>query len=93
MSAISPKLWLLGIPILVALFLWKPSPMIILIGLFALPQLWNLFTNRAVLDSEYFQVAANVKLSYAAQYLSLVTFLTVLTIETHDALALIRANH
>ena len=93
MSAISPRLWFIGLPILVALFFWKPSPMIILIGLFALPQLWNAFTNRAILNSEYFQVATNIKLSYAAQYLSLVTFLTVLTIETHDALALVRANH
>jgi Zn-dependent protease len=93
MAAISPKLWFIGLPMLIGLFIWKPSPMIILIGLFALPQLWNAFTNRALLDSQYYQVPNNIKVNYAIQYLALVIFLTVLTIETHDSLSSVRSSY
>lgn len=92
MTAISPKLWFVGLPILIALFIWKPSPMILLIGLFALPQLWNAFTNRAILESQYYQVAIKIKVSYAIQYLALVLFLMILAIESHDALSFVRAT-
>lgn len=93
MAAISPKLWFIGLPMLIGLFIWKPSPMIILIGLFALPQLWNAFTNRALLESQYYQVPNNIKVNYAIQYLALVIFLTVLTIETHDSLSSVRSSY
>ena len=93
MSAISPKLWFVGLPILIALFIWKPSPIIILIGLFALPQLITAFQNRANFDSQYYQVASKIRRSYASQYLLLVTFLMILTIQTHDSLTLVRASY
>jgi Zn-dependent protease len=93
MAAISPKLWFIGLPMLIGLFIWKPSPMIILIGLFALPQLWNAFTNRSLLESQYYQVPNNIKVNYAIQYLALVIFLTVLTIETHDSLSSVRSSY
>ena len=93
MAAISPKLWFIGLPMLIGLFIWKPSPMIILIGLFALPQLWNAFTNRALLESQYYQVPNNIKVNYAIQYLALVIFLTILTIETHDSLSSVRSSY
>lgn len=92
MAAISPKLWFVGFPILITLYFWKPSPMIILIGLFALPQLWNAFTNRAQMESQYYKVASNIKINYTLQYLFLVTFLSVFTIETHESLTTIRAT-
>jgi Zn-dependent protease len=38
-AIISPKVWLFGVPLLVALFLYNPSPMLILIAILALPQL------------------------------------------------------
>ena len=36
-SVISPKIWLIGIPVLVGLFFWKPSPLLVLIAVLALP--------------------------------------------------------
>src|SRR5688572_15076866 len=36
-AVISPRLWLVGVPILVALFLWNPSPLLILMALLAAP--------------------------------------------------------
>jgi Zn-dependent protease len=90
-AAISPKLWIVGLPILIGLFLWRPSPILVLIGLFALPHLWNAIANRTEIDSKYFDVSMNTKLSYAAQYLALIAFLTILAIDTHDNLALVRS--
>ncbi len=46
---ISPLIWFLGFPMLVALFIWRPSPLLILIAVFALPQLWNAFKDKNVL--------------------------------------------
>ena len=38
-AILSPKIWFFGVPILVAMFLYRPSPMLILLGVLAVPQL------------------------------------------------------
>jgi Zn-dependent protease len=86
MSAISPKLWLLGVPLLICLFIWHPSPMIIVIGLMALPRVWSVITNKEMSDSAYFQVKKVVRISYSLQYLVLVATLLVLSFEVHEQL-------
>ena len=40
-AIISPRVWLLGVPMLVALFFWRPSPLLILMALLAAPQVWR----------------------------------------------------
>lgn len=42
-AVISPRLWLLGAPLLVGLFLWHPSPMFLLVALLAWPSLMKAF--------------------------------------------------
>ena len=42
-AIISPRVWLVGVPILVALFFWRPSPMLILMALLAAPQVLKAF--------------------------------------------------
>src|SRR5258708_17773627 len=37
-AIISPRLWLVGGPILIAVFFWRPSPMLILMAILAAPQ-------------------------------------------------------
>ena len=37
-AVLSPRLWLLGAPMLVGLFLWRPSPLLILMAILAAPQ-------------------------------------------------------
>jgi Zn-dependent protease len=86
MSAISPKLWLLGIPLLICLFIWHPSPMIVAIGVMALPQLWSVITNKGFADSAYFQVKKSVRISYSLQYLLLVSALLIFSFEVHERL-------
>src|SRR4051794_17045604 len=38
-AIISPKVWLAGVPLLAALFFYRPSPMLILVAILAYPQL------------------------------------------------------
>src|SRR5215467_12185116 len=37
-AVLSPRIWLAGVPILIALFFWRPSPLLILMALLAAPQ-------------------------------------------------------
>jgi Zn-dependent protease len=38
-AVLSPRIWLLGVPVLIGVFLWHPSPILILVALMALPQI------------------------------------------------------
>ena len=85
-SVISPRIWFLGFPMLVALFIWRPSPLLILIAIFALPQLWSAFKDKTVLASEYYKATREVRFKYAAQYLILAGLLAVMAFETYEEL-------
>lgn len=85
-SVISPRIWFLGFPLLVALFIWRPSPLLILIAVFALPQLWTAFKTRNIESSAYYRAPLEVRLKYAAQYLVLAGLLAVLAFETYEEL-------
>ena len=37
-QVISPRLWLVGVPVLIALFIYHPSPMLVIMALLAAPQ-------------------------------------------------------
>jgi Zn-dependent protease len=87
-AVLSPRIWLLGAPMLVALFLWRPSPMLILIGLLAAPQLLKAWRYRS--DSEeargYYAVPLRERLEWAALYLGLAAFLALMSYDTHQML-------
>ena len=87
-AVLSPRIWLLGVPILVAVFLWRPSPMLILFALLAAPQVWKAWTYRA--DSEeartYYAVPLQAKVEYGVTYLALAGFLAVMTHDVHEML-------
>jgi Zn-dependent protease len=83
-SVISPKIWFLGVPILVGLFFWIPSPLLVLIAILALPQIWTVLTNRQALDSRYYQTTRAVRVEYAVQYLALAGFLAIMAFEAHE---------
>ena len=93
-AIISPRVWLLGAPLLVALFLWRPSPLLILMAVLAAPQLWRAFKfdpdapeNRA-----YYSVTPAKRLEYATYYLALAGFLAVMTYDVHGALEHLHAQ-
>jgi len=88
-AVLSPRIWFLGVPMLVALFLWRPSPMLILIAIMAWPQLWKAWKYRS--DSPeahgYYAVPAAVKWEYGSYYIALAGFLAVMTHDVHEMLA------
>lgn len=88
-AVLSPRIWLLGAPILVAMFLWRPSPILILVAISAAPQVMKAWRYRAD-DPEhgtYYQASAETRLSYATLYIGLVAFLALMTHDVHEMLA------
>jgi len=85
-GVVSPRIWLIGMPMLVALFCWKPNPLLVLIAILAAPQVWRVFKNRHLENPEYYRVAPAVRYSYAAYYLALAAGLAMMTYEVGQAL-------
>lgn len=84
-GVISPRLWLFGLPLLVAIFLWRPSPLLLLIGLAAAPQVWAALRGTA---STHAQLQRRVdKIRFATQYIVLAAALCLMALEAHEWLA------
>ena len=88
-SIISPKTWWVGAPLIVGLFLWNHSPMLLLLAVLALPHLFSTFRQGgSAMPGRYYDVPQSVRWSYATYYLLLAGFLGVMTFETHRAVGL-----
>jgi Zn-dependent protease len=88
-AVISPKVWLLGVPLLVALFFYSPSPMLLLIAILALPQIKAALKKdggASEMPDGYYEVDANVRVNYAIFYLGLGSFLAIMSYELHKVL-------
>jgi hypothetical protein len=74
---------------LVALFFYSPSPMLLLIGIMALPSLraaWNYDKNSP--DAQrYHDISDTVRVEYAVLYLGLAAVLAMMTYHVHEGLA------
>src|SRR6185436_11032854 len=93
-AIISPRVWLLGAPLMVGLFLWKPSPLLILMAVLAAPQLWRAwkFDPNAPENQAYYAVAPGKRLEYSVYYLGLAGFLAVMTYDVDQMLEHLHAN-
>lgn len=85
-AVISPKVWLIGAPILVALFFYRPSPMLLLIAVLAYPQLKLAIWGDASLPESYYQASRDTRMNYAAIYIGLCAFLGIMSFAIHDLL-------
>jgi Zn-dependent protease len=87
-AIISPRVWLLGVPILVGLFFWHPSPILILMAVIAAPQVWKAikFDPNAPENQAYYAVAPAQRLEYASYYILLAAFLAMISFESHETL-------
>jgi Zn-dependent protease len=87
-AIISPRMWLVGVPILVAMFFWRPSPMLILVALLAAPQVWKAFKYDAAApeNAQYYGVSLEHKVSYGALYIALAAYLAVMSHDVHEML-------
>ena len=87
-AVLSPRIWLLGVPILIALFVWRPSPMLVLVAILAAPHVWQAIRYRK--DSPeaqtYYAVSARIKWEYGFYYILLAAFLAVMTHDVHEML-------
>lgn len=85
-AVISPKVWLVGAPLLVALFFYRPSPMLLLIAILAYPQLKLAIWGDPTLPETYYQASVDTRMNYAAIYIGLCAFLGIMSFEIHDML-------
>lgn len=91
-AVLSPRIWLLGVPILMALFFWRPSPMLVLMALLAAPQVlkaWKYDPNSEEART-YYAVPAAKKWEYGFMYLGLAAFLGVMA---HDTFEMLQTAH
>lgn len=87
-AVLSPKLWLIGAPLLVALFLWRPSPLLIYMAILAAPQLMRAWRHGPdAEDAAYYQATPEQRLTYGAYYLGLAGFLAIMSYEVHESLS------
>ena len=82
-NVISPKLWLVGVPVLLGMFLWRPSPMLLVVALLAAPQVWSVIRGTAPTRET---VPFRAKLTYGFQYIALAASLAMLAFDAHERL-------
>jgi Zn-dependent protease len=87
-AVLGPRIWFLGVPILLALFLYRPSPMLLLVALLAAPQLLAAWRHDPASPESraYYGVPAQVRWRYTSSYLGLAAFLAMMTFELHQSL-------
>ncbi|MFL6693411.1 MAG: site-2 protease family protein [Ramlibacter sp.] len=87
-GVLSPRIWLLGVPLLIGLFLWRPSPMLVLMAVLAAPQLMKAWKfDPAHPDNEqYYAASTETRVTYGMYYIGLVGFLAVMAHDTHEML-------
>jgi Zn-dependent protease len=85
-AIISPKVWLAGVPLLAALFFYRPSPMLILIGILAWPQLKLALSGDPNRPPAYYEVSNETRINYAVMYLGLAAFLAIMSYDLHTML-------
>ena len=88
-AIISPRVWLIGAPVMLVMLLYRPSPVLAIIAIIAFPQLmkaWK-YDPKAPENLAYYGVALQTKLEYGGLYLALTAYLGVMTFEVHEMLA------
>jgi Zn-dependent protease len=90
-AILSPRIWLIGAPILVGVFLMIPSPMLLIILFLLAPTLWRSLKGAwsgSVPDTHprYYDAPPEVRIRWAAYYILLLLFLGVMTFKTHEQL-------
>lgn len=95
-AILSPKLWLLGAPILLGVFYFIPSPMFLLILLLLAPTMWHALKSAWKGEvpegrPKYYEVPREARIRYGAYYLLLIAYLCVMTYQVHGHLTHVRS--
>ncbi|MGO9484620.1 MAG: site-2 protease family protein [Rhodomicrobium sp.] len=87
-AVLSPRVWLLGVPLLIGLFFWRPSPLLILVAVFAAPQVFKALRYDATApeNQAYYSTSLETKITYGFYYLGLLAFLAIMCFDLHEML-------
>ncbi len=88
MGVLSPRIWFLGVPVMLALLFYRPSPLLILIAIMAIPSLkraWRYDPN-APENIAYYSMPTAKRLEYTGFYLALTAYLALMTSVVHTDL-------
>ena len=91
-AILSPRIWLLGAPLMGVAYLLHPSPIFIVIALSAIPKLrqaWH-YDPRSPQNLAYFGVPMGTRIEYMVLYLALIVVLASMTWSVHGMLGGIR---
>jgi Zn-dependent protease len=91
-AIISPRVWLLGAPLMAALFLYRPSPLLIMMAIIAAPQVikaWK-YNPSAPENAIYYSVNLEQRITYGVYYIGLAAFLAIMSHDLHQMLGNIR---
>lgn len=86
LAIVSPKLWGIGLVALLCTYFLQPNPLIILIAVIALPQVWAAWKGTYQVPVGYYEVPAHIRAKYLAQYLLLAGFLAYMSGTAHKLL-------
>jgi Zn-dependent protease len=91
-AVLSPRIWLLGVPVMIGLFVMRPNPTLLIVALLAAPQVVKAWKYRAGDPSHgtYYQTSLEDKLTYGTAYLGLLAFLAVMTHDVHEMIGAAR---
>ena len=87
-AVLSPRIWFVGLPLLIAAFVYSPSPLLVVIGIMVLPQLkaaWN-YDPKAPENQAYYGIKAEDRAYYALFYLALTGFLALISYDLHQSM-------
>jgi Zn-dependent protease len=87
-AIISPRVWLIGAPLMLAVLIYRPSPVLLIVAILAVPQLvkaWR-YDPKAPENLAYYGVPLQTKLEYGGLYLGLTAYLCVMSFEVHEML-------
>jgi Zn-dependent protease len=94
-AILSPKIWFVGVPMLIGAFMLSPSPMFLMILILVAPTIYH--SLRAAWRGEvpehnprYYEVPLDARVRYGAYYLILIAFLCYMTFRTHQSVEALR---
>lgn len=87
-AVLSPKLWLIGAPILIGLFVYRPSVLLLLMAFLAAPQVIKAWRGPQTPEEAayYSNVPVETRLTYGIFYLGLIVFLALMCHDLHEEL-------
>ena len=87
-AVLFPKLWLLGIPLLVGLFFYSPSPLLIMIAIMGIPRVWYVLRGNREEREEcaYYEASPGTKIFYGIFYICLIIFLVLMATGVYELL-------